>query len=80
MAIDETERDWLRLLHTCDMMENIIGGLKMEDDTDTERKKHVGNLVMLLETEVLDTKWTEAKKDLTRLNDTIKTGRTYWKS
>ncbi len=80
MAIDETERDWLRLLHTCDIMENIISKIKMEDETDAERKKHVGNLVMLLETEVLDTKWTEAGKDLTRLNDAIKTGRTYWKS
>lgn len=80
MAIDETERDWLRLLHTCDIMENIISGLKLPDETDAERKKHVGNLVMLLETEILDTKWTEAGKDLTRLNETIKTGRTYWKS
>ncbi len=33
---------------------------------------------MTLEQEILDDKY--AKKDLTRINSVIKTGRTYWKS
>lgn len=74
------DRDYLSLLHTCDQIENVIAGLKMEHSTAEEKKKQVGNMVMMLENEVLDTKWTEAGKDLTRINEVIATGRTYWKS
>lgn len=80
MAVNELDRDYLQLLHTCDMIENVQSGIKMEHETDAERKKQVGNMVMHLEMEMLDTKWTEAGKDMTRINDTIASGRTYWKS
>ena len=64
----------------CDGIENIIGGMKMDQETDSEKKKQVGNMVMHLEMEVLDSKYTDASKDMTRINSTITTGRTYWKS
>tara|TARA_Y100001938_G_C7896372_1_gene332340 strand:+ start:386 stop:628 length:243 start_codon:yes stop_codon:yes gene_type:complete len=80
MAVNELDRDYLKLLHMCDGIENIIGGMKMDQETDSEKKKQVGNMVMHLEMEVLDSKYTDAKKDLTRVNSTITKGRTYWKS
>lgn len=80
MAINELDRDYLRLLHSCDLIENIVSGLKMEDSSDPDKKLQVGNIVMMLETEILDDKYETAKKDLTRINDVIKVGRTYWKS
>ena len=78
MAVNELERDYLALLHQCDMIENIIAGLKMESDTDEQKKKQVGNIVMYLEMEILDDKYKD--KDLKRVNEVVKTGRTYWKS
>jgi len=78
MAVNELERDYLGLLHECDMIENVIAGLKMEAETVEQKKKQVGNIVMYLETELLDDKYKD--KDLTRVNEVIKTGRTYWKS
>lgn len=80
MAVNELERDYLRMLHTCDMMENIQNGMKMTDEPDAEKKKQVGNMVMTLENEILDDKYTTAGKDMTRINDAIAAGRTYWKS
>ena len=80
MAVNEIDRDYLTLLHTCDNIENIIGGLKMIHETDAEKKIQVGNQVMMLENEVLDSKWTDAGKDMSRINSVIATGRTYWKS
>lgn len=80
MAVDELDRDYLKLLHMCDGIENIIGGMKMDQETDSEKKKQVGNMVMHLEMEVLDSKYTDASKDMTRINSTITKGRTYWKS
>ena len=80
MAVDELDRDYLKLLHMCDAIENIIGGMKMDQETDSEKKKQVGNMVMHLEMEVLDSKYTDASKDMTRINSTITKGRTYWKS
>lgn len=80
MAVNEIDRDYLQLLHHCDTMENIQKGMKMSESTDAEKKSHVGNIVMMLETEILDDKWETNKKDLTRVNDAIKAGRTYWKS
>ena len=80
MAVNELDRDYLSLLHMCDMIENVIGGMKMETESDSDKKKHVGGMVMHLEMEVLDSKYTDAGKDMTRINDTITSGRTYWKS
>ena len=80
MAVNELSRDFQKLLHMCDNIENIIAGYKMPDEDDGQKKKQVGNMVMHLEMEVLDSKYTDAGKDMTRINDTITTGRTYWKS
>lgn len=80
MAVNELNRDYLKLLHMCDQIENIQNGMKMEHEGDAEKKKQVGNMVMHLEMEVLDDKWTTAGKDMTRINDSIASGRTYWKS
>ena len=80
MAVNELDRDYLSLLHMCDQIENIQNGMKMEHESDAEKKKQVGNMVMHLEMEVLDSKWTDASKDMTRINNTITSGRTYWKS
>lgn len=80
MAVNELDRDYLRLLHMCDLIENIQNGLKLENEGDAEKKKQVGNMVMTLENEILDDKYTEGGKDLTRINASITSGRTYWKS
>lgn len=80
MAVNEIDRDHLQLLHHCDIIENIIGGMKMEPEPDTEKKKNVGNIVMMLEQELIDDKWTTAGKDMTRITAVAATGRTYWKS
>tara|TARA_Y100000385_G_C12901952_1_gene554618 strand:- start:1 stop:243 length:243 start_codon:yes stop_codon:yes gene_type:complete len=80
MAVNELDRDYLSLLHMCDGIENVMNDMKMEHESDAEKKKQVGNMVMHLEMEVLDSKWTDASKDLTRVNSVIATGRTYWKS
>lgn len=80
MAVNELDRDYLKLLHMCDNIENIQAGMKMEQESDGEKKKQVGNMVMHLEAEVLDTKWADGGKDMTRINNTITSGRTYWKS
>lgn len=80
MAVNELDRDYIKLLHMCDQIENIQNGMKMEHEGDAEKKKQVGNMVMHLEMEVLDDKWETAGKDMTRINSTITAGRTYWKS
>lgn len=80
MAVNELDRDYLKLLHMCDQIENIQRGMKMEHEDDAQKKKQVGNMVMHLEMEVLDDKWEAAGKDMTRINDSIVSGRTYWKS
>lgn len=80
MAVNDLDRDYLRLLHMCDNMENIIAGMKLVNVDDAEKKINVGNIVMVLEAEVLDDKYTEAGKDLTRINEAIAAGRTFWKS
>ena len=78
MAVDELEKDYLALLHQCDMIENVIAGLKMDSETAEQKKKQVGNIVMHLELEILDDKYSG--KDLSRINSVITAGRTYWKS
>ena len=80
MAVNEIDRDHLQLLHGCDFIENVIAGLKMEQEQATEKKKNVGNVVMMLESELLDDKWATAAKDMTRVAAVVATGRTYWKS
>ena len=80
MAVNEIDRDYLQMLHHCDTMENIQKGMKMNDSKDEEKKAQVGNIVMMLERDILDDKWTTNKKDLTKINAAIKAGRTYWKS
>ncbi len=43
MAVNELDRDHMKLLHMCDAIENIIGGMKMTQETDkTKKKKQVG--------------------------------------
>jgi hypothetical protein len=80
MAVNEIDRDHLRLHHHCDMIENIMSGMKMEPEPDSEKKKNVGNIVMMLELELLDDKWEAAGKDMTRIAEVTAAGRTYWKS
>lgn len=80
MAVNELDRDYLKLLHMCDQIANIINGLKMERETEVEKKKNVGNMVMHLEMEILDDKYEEAGKDLGPIHGAINTGRVYWKS
>ena len=78
MAVNELERDYLRMLHQCDTIENIMGNMKMKDDSVEDKKSCVGGIIMSLETELLDDKYKD--KDLTKINAVIKTGREYWKS
>ena len=78
MAVNELERDYLKMLHHCDMIESVIAGQKMTESSDADKKQQVGNIVMQLETEILDDRYSG--KDLTRINSVIATGRTYWKS
>ena len=80
MAVNELNRDYLKLLHMCDQITNVINGLKMENETEAEKKKNVGNMVMHLEMEILDDKYEEAGKDLAPIQAAINTGRVYWKS
>jgi hypothetical protein len=78
MAVNELERDYLAMLHQCDIIEMVIAGQKMTESTDEEKKSGVGGIIMSLEMEILDDKYSG--KDLTRINSVIATGRTYWKS
>jgi len=80
MAVNELNRDFLRLLHMCDQIENVMVGTKLREMDMEERRFNVGNMVMHLESEMLDDKWVEAGKDVTRINEVIATGRAYWKS
>lgn len=80
MPVNDLDRDHLRLLHTCDQIENVIAGLKNTEATDAEKKANVGNMVMYLETEVIDSRYTDGGKDMTRINAVIASGRTYWKA
>ena len=80
MAVNELDRDYLKLLHMSDIMEMIQAGQKSQDSTDAEKKKNVGGIVMQLEGEILDDKYTTGGKSLTRINAAITAGRAYWKS
>jgi len=78
MAVDGTARDHLRLLHVCDQIDNVIGGLIGEDEIEADKKRNVGNMVMMLEGELLDDRW--ATYDMSRLTAAIAAGRSFWKS
>lgn len=78
MAVNELERDFLKMLHHCDMIESVIAGQKMAESDDADKKQSVGNIVMQLEIEILDDKYDS--KDLSRIKSVIASGRTYWKS
>ena len=78
MAVNELDRDYLKMVHNCDAIHNIINNRKMGDATDEEKKAQVGNIVMVVEVELLDDKYTTAGKDLSYINETITQGRTYW--
>ena len=52
------------------MIENVIAGLKMDSETAEQKKKQVGNIVMHLELEILDNKYSG--KDLTRIKRSYK--------
>ncbi len=80
MAVNELNRDFLRLLHICDQIEDIMAGTKLREVDVPERRMNVGGMVMHLESEMLDDKWVGAGKDVTRINEVIATGRAYWKS
>ena len=80
MAVNEIDRDYLRLLHQVDLIENIMGGLKSAEASDEEKRLNVGNLAMLLESELLDSKWADAGKDMTRVQNSIVPARAYWKA
>ncbi len=38
MAVNELERDYLAMLHQCDIIEMIIAGQKMSDESDADKK------------------------------------------
>ncbi len=78
MAVNELDRDYLKMVHNCDSINNIMNNRKMVDATDDEKKAQVGNIIMVLEMELLDDKYATAGKDLTNINATIAPGRTYW--
>jgi len=78
MAVNELDRDYLSMVHNCDTIHNIINNRKMVEATDEEKKSQVGNIVMVVEIELLDDKYTTAGKDLTYINSSVATGRAYW--
>lgn len=80
MAVNELERDWLKILHMVDIMDNIQRGLKMEHEDENARKKNLGNIVMSLESEMLDSKYMDAGKDVGVVQIAIDRARAYWKS
>lgn len=77
MAVNEDARDHLRLQHICDQIDNVIGGLTAENETADEKKNNVGNMVMMLEAELLDDRWSSF--DTSRWSSAIVAGRAYWK-
>lgn len=80
MAVNDLDRDYLNLLHSCDQIENVIAGLKNVEGSLEEKKLNVGNIVMYLETELIDDRYTAAGKDMTRISEVVAAGRAYWKS
>lgn len=80
MAVNELDRDYLRLIHLADQIDNVVADLLDRGETEGERKANVGNVVQMLEQELLDSKYADAGKDLTSINASIAAGRAFWKS
>jgi len=80
MAVSNFERDWLRLFHIGDQLENILNGLEAEQLDVQDKKQQVGSIVRYLEEELLDDKWAQAGKDVATLAAIAAAGRVYWKS
>lgn len=80
MAVNELDRDFLRLTHMCDKMDDIRSGVAIPDESDEEKKRVIGGLVIVVEEELLDSKYVDAGKDVTPLNTAVAAARTYWKS
>lgn len=78
MAIDETEQKWLGVVHTSDMLWELINFEIMEQSSLEERKRQAGNLVKYLENEKLDDTWTS--RDWTTIDQRIADGRSFWQS
>ena len=75
MAVNELERDYLRLIHMADSINSIINGNRMTGSDDPEKKETVQNHFQYLEMEILDDKYDG--KDLTAINAAITAGRAY---
>lgn len=80
MAVNELDRDYLQLLHQVDAIDNIINGFRLNDETDEEKKRAAIAMVQMIESELLDSKYTDGGKDIAPLSAGVARGRTYWKS
>ena len=80
MAVNELDRDFLRLTHMCDKMDDIRNGIAVPDESAEEKKRLIGGMVVAVEEEILDTKYVDAGKDMTAINTALTAARTYWKS
>jgi len=78
MAVNDLERDFLRMQHQADSIQEIIAGVRMRDAPDEEKKSQVGNLVRYLEMELLDSNWVDNGKDVSGLQAIAASGRAYW--
>lgn len=75
MAVNELERDYLRLIHMADNITAIINGIRLSAGGDDEKKEAVQHHFQYLEMEILDDKYDG--KDLTAINAAITAGRAY---
>lgn len=75
MAVNELERDYLRLIHMADTITAIINGIRHSAGSDEEKKEAVQHHFQYLEMEILDDKYDG--KDLTAINAAITAGRAY---
>ena len=75
MAVNELERDYLRLIHMADTINAIINGIRHSAGSDEEKKEAVQHHFQYLEMEILDDKYDG--KDLTAINAAITAGRAY---
>ena len=80
MAVNELDKEHLRLLHMADEIDNMIRGLRYTDTPENEKKAETGKMVQYLEIESLDSKFADAGKDMSVVEAAITAGRTYWKA
>lgn len=78
MAVNELDRDYLQLLHQVDAIDNIINGIRLNNETDEEKKRAAIGIVQMIEHELLDDKYTTGGKDTAPLAAGAARGRTYW--